>query len=483
MNYRQILRVLAVLCLLLCAFLLLPAGFALAYREGRALAALLGPILLVAPLALLVLRLTRGGKARELSAREGFLLVSLAWLVAAFFGALPFLFSGDIPGLADAVFETMSGFTTTGASILSDVEVLPRSILMWRSLTHWLGGMGIIVLTVAVFPLLGIGGLQLIRAEAPGPGVDRLSPKIAATAKLLWLVYLGLTVAQTLLLLAGGLDLFDSLTHTFGSMGTGGFSTRNASVGAFRSAYVDVVVTVFMVLAGANFALLFKAFTGRFRDVGRNTELKAYLGVFLVSSLLIAVSLHGPVYPGFARSLRFAGFQAASILTTTGFATADYTTWPALAQAVLFVLFFIGGSSGSTGGGIKVVRMLILVQMAAVQMRRLLHPRGVFTLKVNRETVRPDLQADTGGFFFLCIAILLAVTLAIAAAGYDLLTAFSSALTTLGNVGPGFGRVGPVQNFGHYPEYVKWVLSLAMMAGRLEIYTVLVLLTPGFWRR
>jgi trk system potassium uptake protein TrkH len=483
MNLRQIFRVLSVLGLILCVFLLLPLLIALCYREYAVWRSFLIPILFLAPAAVLLLLLTRDGGDRELSPRDGFLLVSLSWIVAALLGAMPFILSGAIPRLADAFFESMSGFTTTGASILADVERLPRSILFWRALTHWLGGMGIIVLTVAVFPLLGIGGLQLIRAEAPGPSVDRLTPKIAATAKILWLIYVGLTAAETLLLMFGGMSLFDALTHTFATLATGGFSTRNASVGAFSSAYIDVVVTVFMVLAGANFALHYKLLAGQAREVGRNTELKAYLGIFLAATLVIALFLQGPVFRSFGQSLRYAGFQAASIMTTTGFVTADYTTWPFPAQAVLFIIAFIGGCSGSTAGAIKVVRILILLKLGLIEMKRLIYPRGVFTIRVNRQVVRPGELSSTGGFFFFYLLILLFTTLIVASGGYDLLTSLSSVLVTLGNIGPGFGKVGPIFNYGFLPDYIKWALSLAMMIGRLEVFTVLVLLTPAFWRR
>jgi len=288
-----------------------------------------------------------------LSPRSGFLFVALSWISASALGALPFCLSGAIPSYTDAFFETMSGFTTTGASILTDIEPLPKSILFWRSTTHWLGGMGIVVLTVAIFPLLGFGGLHLMEAEAPGPSVDKITPRVAGTAKILWLIYIGFTVIEIILLMIGGMDLFDATTHTFGTLATGGFSPKNASVGYYKSAYIDAIITIFMLIAGMNFSLYYKLLRGNIREVVRDSEMKTYLGIFLIASVLIAWDLMGKKYASFGESFRFASFQAASILTTTGFVTDDYMQWPNFAQVVLFVLFFIGGCAGSTGGGIK----------------------------------------------------------------------------------------------------------------------------------
>jgi len=381
------------------------------------------------------------------------------------------------------VFETMSGFTTTGASILSDIESLPSSILFWRSLTHWLGGMGIVVLTVAVLPLLGIGGLQLIKAEAPGPTVDKITPRITETAKILWLIYTGLTFAETILLMFGGMDLFDALTHTFATLATGGFSTKNSSVGTFNSAYIDWIITVFMVLAGINFTLHFRFMSGKYKTLLRDSELKAYLGIFAVSTLLIAWNILGTSCSTVSDALRYAGFQAASILTTTGFATADYEQWPALSQTVLFVLMFVGGCSGSTGGGIKVIRIITMLKQGLNEMKYLLHPKGIFTLRINRQPVKKDIIYAISGFFFLYILMLLVTTIVAASSGSDVTTSFTASLATVGNIGPGFGLIGPAENFSFFPAYVKWFFCFAMLVGRLELYTVLILFTVTFWRR
>ncbi len=416
------------------------------------------------------------------SYRDAFFFVSVTWVAASLLGAVPFVLSGSIPKFTDAYFETMSGFTTTGASILSDIEALPRSILFWRSLTHWLGGMGIVVLLIALFPFMGIGGFQVVKAEMPGPSVDRITPKITGTAKILWFIYVGMTALETGLLMLGGMDLFDALTHTFGTLATGGYSPKNLSVGDFRSAYIDAVITVFMIMAGVNFNLYFRMLTGKLRDIAHNTELKAYLFIFLVGTAVVTADLavNGGMATG--SGLRYASFQAASILTTTGFVTADYSRWPALSQAVLFILMWIGGCAGSTGGGIKVVRIVILIKQGLNEMRRLIHPRGVFTIRINKKGGRKDIVYAVSGFVFLYAATLLLTALVIAGAGNDLVTSLSAALATLGNIGPGFGGINPASNYGFLPDGILWFLSFIMMAGRLELFTVFILFMPGFWK-
>jgi trk system potassium uptake protein TrkH len=481
MNLALVIRVVAILMLIISGFMLIPVVVALAYNELWTIPGFLIPVAITVTVALLYLFLTR----REygfLSNRGGFLLVSLAWLMASLVGALPFVLTGAMGSYVDAFFETMSGFTTTGASILTEIESLPRSVLFWRSLTHWLGGMGIIVLTVAIFPLLGIGGLQIIKAEAPGPTVDKITPKITETAKILWLTYLTFTVAEVVLLLLGGMDLFDAFTHTFGTLATGGFSPKNASVGHFDSAYIDAVVTLFMVMAGINFALYYKLITGRLMSIRRDTELKAYLTFFVVSTVVITLSLYGEAYASVGESLRYAAFQAASILTTTGYATADFAAWPAVAQIMLFALMFIGGSAGSTGGGIKVIRIVTLFKQGLNEMKYLLHPRAVFRIRLSGEPVGKHIVYAISGFVFLYFFLLLLTTVLVAVAGNDILTSLTTALATLGNIGPGFGRIGPTLNYAFYPDALKVYLSVIMMLGRLEVYTVLILFTPQFWR-
>lgn len=483
MNYGTVVRTLSFILLIISGFMVIPAVIAAINNEMEVLFAVIASIAFTIFIFFIVKAVFGKNDRENFSTRDGFLFVTLSWITASFVAALPFYLSGAIPSFTDAYFETMSGFTTTGASILTEIEALPASLLFWRSLTHWLGGMGIVVLTVAILPALGIGGLQLINAEAPGPTVDKLTPRIAETAKLLWLIYLGLTVAETILLLFGGMSLFDSLTHSFGTVATGGYSTKNNSVAFFNSAYIDAVITVFMVLAGINFSLHFWLLTGKFKNLIRDSELKGYLAIFSVSTLIITWDTFGKSYSSVLESLRYASFHVATILTTTGFATADYEKWPFMSQAILFILMFVGGCSASTGGGIKVLRIITLLKQGVNEMKYLIHPRGVFTLRINGRPVKKDIVYAISGFFFLYILMLLITTLVAASSGADIETSFTSALATLGNIGPGFGKIGPTENFAFFPSYVKWWFSFAMLAGRLELYTVLILFTPAFWKR
>ncbi|ADD69735.1 potassium uptake protein, TrkH family [Denitrovibrio acetiphilus DSM 12809] len=483
MHYKLIIKTIAILQLVIAFFHLVCAGVAMYYGETEALISFAVSISLLVGIGGFFMLFYKNTIPDNISTKDGFLLVALSWLAASIGGSLPFYISGAIPSYTDAFFETISGFSTTGASILTNIEGLPLSILFWRSLTHWLGGMGIVVLAVAILPLLGIGGMQLIKAEAPGPTVDKITPRIAETAKYLWYIYVGFTAAETVLLMLGGMNLFDALTHTFGTVATGGFSTKNISVSHFDSAYIDWVITIFMILAGVNFTLHFRLLTGRFKSVTKDSELKAYLAIIALTTIIITFSLNGTVYTSLADSLRFAAFQVATFITTTGFATANYEQWPYLAQIILFMLMFVGGCSGSTGGGIKVIRLVTLLKQGINEMKYLVHPRGVFLIRLSGQTVKKDIVYAVSGFFFLYIFLLLVVTMIVATSGVDVLTSFTTSLATVGNIGPGFGMVGPADNYAFYPDYVKWTLSAAMIIGRLEIYTILVLFTPTFWRR
>lgn len=475
---RVLLRLLAIVAL----FMVFPVVVAVAYGELDLIPYFAVPIVLTLVVAWGGVRLLKRA-SDALSTRDGFLLVAMSWIVVSAVSCLPFYFSGAIPSFVDAYFETMSGFTTTGASILADIESLPRSMLFWRSLTHWLGGMGIVVLTVAVLPLLGVGAYQLIKAEAPGPSLDKITPKVTQTAKILWIIYVVFTVLETVLLMVGGMDLYDALTHTFGTLATGGFSPKAASVGHYDSAYIDAVITVFMVAAGINFALYFRAISAGIDTVFTNAELRWYLTIFAVTTVAVTFALFGKAYETFGESLRYASFQVASILTTTGYATADFAAWPYAAQIGLFALMFIGGCSGSTGGGIKVVRVAVLFKLGSMQMKRLSHPRGVFAVRLGGDIIREETISVIAGFFLLYVFLLVLTTVVVASGGHDILTSFSSALVTVGNIGPGFGRVGPVENYQFYQDYIKWFLSFAMLTGRLEVYTVLILFTGALWRR
>lgn len=484
MKLKSILKLLSLLLVIIAIFLLACAASSAWFREGeKVLLSFLIPAGGCVLFCALVFWLTPGNERPYFSAKSGYLFVSLAWVSASLVGCLPFILSGAIPSFTDAYFETMSGFTTTGASILADVEVVPRSILLWRSMTHWLGGMGIVVLTVAIFPLLGLGGLQLMEAEAPGPSVDKITPRMAGTAKIFWFIYIILTAAEVALLRLGGMGLFDAVTHTFGTVATGGFSTWNQSVGHFNSPYAEVVITVFMVLAGMNFSLFFKLSKGRLHDVARDSELRAYLFVFFAAAAAIAIDLvRNGVFASAGEAFRYGAFQSASILTTTGYATANFDLWPPFSRVVLFVLMFIGGCSGSTAGGMKVQRYLVLLKQSVVELKYLVFPRGVFTVRVNGEPVRNMLVFDTASFFFMYFITAIVCTLVVASTGNGLETSLTAVLATLGNIGPGLGRVGPAGNFGFLPDYATWTLSFAMLAGRLELYTVFVLFSSTYRR-
>jgi trk system potassium uptake protein len=482
MNVRLVYKVLTLFLLVISLFMMIPAIVAVCYGEYHLIPHFLIPALIVAILSSLTFLWIRP-KSGKLLARDIFLLANLTWLGAVLIGAIPFYSSGEFSSLVDAIFETASGFTTTGSSILTEIESRSRAILFWRSMTHWLGGMGIISLAVAIFPLLGVSGLQLLKAEMPGPDVEKVTPRVTRTALLLWLIYLGFTLLETTLLMFGGMDLYDALTHTFGTLATGGFSPQNASVAAFDSAFIHWVITFFMLMSGINFVLHFRLLTLQFRPLLRNSELKAYFLIFFTALAFVTVSIHGEIYQSVCESLRYGAFQVASLMTTTGYVTADYDLWPSLAKAVLFIMFFVGGSVGSTGGGIKVMRSLTLAKQAFTEFKYLLYPKGVFRVHINGSPVNKTFVYSITGFVFLYIAMLLLTTGIVATSGADLLTSFSSSLAVVGNVGPGFAAVGPTQNYAHFPDYVKLWLSLAMIVGRLEIYTVLIIFTPIFWRR
>jgi trk system potassium uptake protein TrkH len=480
MNITLTMRILGALLLFLAIALLVPVPFAWIYGDGGAGAFFLAAIIAAGCGGLLF---SQFQSEADLSVREGFAVVTFGWTFFALFGALPFVFSGAIPSFVDAFFETMSGFTTTGSTILTDIEAMPPSLLLWRSLTQWLGGMGIIVLSLAILPMLGVGGMQLFKAEVPGPTADRLKPRIQDTAKLLWGVYVLLTVAEVLLLMAGGMSFFDGINHAFTTMATGGFSTRNASIAAYDSAYIDWIVTLFMFLAGVNFSLHYLALRGRIGDFLRNEEFLFYTGLALGGTLLVVLFNMGTIYNGFFDNLRFSAFQVVSIMTTTGFGTADYELWPVLCQYLLVFSMFIGGCAGSTGGGIKVARILLLFKHAQVQLFRLIHPRAVRLVKLGDRPVDKDVMQSILGFFALFMGVFVAASFLMAAIGMDLPSAGAAVIATLSNIGPGLGSVGPVDNFAHVPAPGKLVLTFCMLLGRLELFTVLVLVFPSFWRK
>lgn len=446
-----------------------------------------------------------GGDQRpqDLRIREGFAIVALAWFVLSLIGGLPFLLGGVLDSYSDAFFETMSGFTTTGATILGGeatpaIEAIPKGFLFWRSLTHWLGGMGIIVLTLAILPILGVGGMQLFKAEVPGPSADKLTPRVRETAQRLWYIYVGFTLVEVLLLLPA-MDLFEAINHAFATMATGGFSTRNGSIADFDSAYVDGVICLFMFLAGINFALHFRLLRGKTITVFKDTEFRVYVGIIAVATLLITLGTWKPFaqmipefgempvvfegYASFMEALRYGAFQALAIITTTGFATADYEVWSSLAIIVVFLLFFVGGMAGSTSGGVKVVRHVLVFKNSYKELRQLMHPQAVMPIRLNDRVVSQDIMRNVLSFIVFYIAAIVFGMTAMAFLGLDLPSALGAAISSVGNVGPGFGSLGPAENYAHIPAMGKWVLALLMMAGRLEIFTVIILFMPTFWKR
>jgi trk/ktr system potassium uptake protein len=481
LNFRSVIKVLGFLLLVTSACLLVPAAISLAYGEADwpYFLAATGIGVLLGGGSLLLFR-----HSADLRAREGFAIVAFGWIFVGLLGALPFWLSGQIPSFTDAAFESISGFTTTGASILTDIEGRSHGTLFWRAMTHWLGGMGIVLLALAILPLLGVGGMQLFRAEVPGPVAERLTPRIRETAKILWMVYLLLTVAETVALMFAGMGLFDAVCHSFATMATGGFSNHNQSVGGYATPAMEWVIIVFMFLAGANFSLHFLALKGKWRVHFQDEEFKFYGTIILMSTaLILTVLMPLNYYTNWGDAIRLALFQVVSILTTTGFGTVDYLLWPPLAHAILLVLMAVGGCAGSTGGGIKVMRVLILLKHAKLELKKMLHPRGVFTLWFNNRAISNNLQTNILGFFLLFMMVYVGGVLILTLGGRDLVTAVGATAATLGNIGPGLGLVGPASNYSSLLDWEKWLLVFFMVIGRLELFTVLVLFLPGAWRK
>ena len=459
------------------ALLLLPALVSLLYREP--LLPFLLPMLILAVLGFL---LGRRPKQTALYARDGFAVVALAWVGMSAFGALPFVLSGDIPNYIDAFFETVSGFTTTGASILTAVEPLSRGGLFWRSFTHWVGGMGVLVFVMAVLPMTDGHGMHLLRAEMPGPSVGKLVSRMSDTAKILYGIYLVMTLIEIVLLVLGRMPLFDACIHAFGSAGTGGFSNRNLSVGAYDSAYCDVVIGIFMLLFGVNFNLYYFLLIRRFRDFFRSEELRAYLLIVGAAVLAIAADiLH--IYGSLLESLRYSFFQVSSIITTTGFATADFNLWPTFSKSILVVLMFIGACAGSTGGGIKVARVVMLAKSAWSDMRKMLHPNAVSTTRFEGKALSDPQVRSVHVFLTVYLLVFTVSFLLLSLEQFDIVTTFTALTACINNIGPGLEMVGPTGNFSQFSWASKLLLSFNMLVGRLEIFPMLLLFAPSIWRR
>jgi trk system potassium uptake protein TrkH len=478
MNFRITLHVLGGLLLFLGATLLVPIPLSLFYGDGEWLAFVLSAAVTLGVGGFLFRYFRRRD---EVTLREAFAIVTFAWILFAVFGALPYVFAGSLPNPVDAFFESMSGFTTAGASVMTDIESNAKSVLFWRALTQWLGGMGFIVLGVAILPLLGVGGMQLYQAEAAGPSADRLTPRIQDTARYLWGVYVLITACGIILLWIGEMDLFDATCHTFTAVATGGFSTRNASLGAYGT-YAQLVTMLIMLLGSLSFSLHYFALRGKLRKWWASDELRWYL-VFLCSVIVLVVAVNWPHYGSQLLNLRDSSFTVMSIVTTTGFATADYEHWPMLAQGLLFASMFLGGCAGSTSGGLKQVRFVLLVKHAGLQVVRLVHPRQVVVLKLDRTPVSRDIMEGVLGFAVAFLGVFVVGALLLNLTGVDLVSAGSSVIACLSTVGPGLGELGPTDNYAGLTNFAKLVLCGVMLLGRLEVFTVLVLISAPFWRR
>ncbi len=479
-NIKALLYVLGALFIFLAVALLFPAIISIIYQEDDLI-----PILTSAAISAVIgIVLVIFFKIRvDLKIKEGFALVTLSWLSFALIGALPFYISGYIPSYTDAFFETMSGFTTTGATILTDIEVLPHGLLFWRSFTQWLGGMGIILLSLAILPFLGVGGMQLYKAEVPGPEHDRLTPRIKNTAKILWEVYVLISVVEVVLLYFAGMDVFDAVCHTFGTMATGGFSTKNASIGYYNSPVIDTIIIVFMLIAGISFFLHYRALKGNYKSYWRDSEVRFFMGLVGLGTLVIVSNLVFLPEYNILTSLQKGMFQSVSIITTTGYGTADFESWSNSSQMILFIFMFFGGCAGSTGGGMKIIRTLVLLKFGLNEIKRLIHPQAVLLVRINKKSIPNEIVANIAGFFMLYISLFVLGVVVMSFQGLDLLSSLGSVAATIGNIGPGLGSVGPTDNYAHINDFGKWFLSFLMLVGRLEIYTVIIMLTPVFWKK
>lgn len=493
LNYKIISHIMGLLLLCNGGFMLLASLVSWYYQDGVTMQISIASLITMFTGTFLMF-LTRGHR-KEVKTREGYVVVTFGWIFMALSGTLPYVVSGAIPSFTDAFFETMSGYTTTGATILMDIESIPRGLLFWRSLTHWIGGMGIIVLAIAILPLLGIGGMQLFSAESPGPSADKLKPRITDTAKRLWFIYVGFTAAETLLLKVAGMGMFDAVNHAMSTMATGGFSTKNLSAAYWNdNPPVQYILSFFMFLAGTNFVISYFGFKGRFQKVFRDEEFRWYSGFVIAFTIIAALVIyyqvdlglssldHPQVWGAAESSFRHALFQVLAIVTTTGFITADYTLMTPFLAVFFFGMYFLGASAGSTSGGVKVMRHMIMIKNGLMEFKRTLHPNAILPVRFNGKAVRNDIVFNLLGFFILYMLFFIIGALVLAALGLDFVSAIGGSAATLGNVGPAFGVLGPVNNFYILNDAAKWWCSFLMLIGRLELFTVLILLTPFFWR-
>ncbi len=480
MRLRPILYILGVINICIAFAMVAPLIVSFIFKDGDtgAIAKALSATAFVGLVFFFIFR----GKKIEVGHREGFLIVALAWLDIGFFGALPYLFSGVFSSFVDAYFESISGFTTTGASVLTHISDLPHGILFWRSMTQWLGGMGIVLLSLAILPLLGIGGMQLYKAEASIVTTDKFVPRVTEMAKVLWRVYLFMSIVLLVLLRISCMNLFDSFIHTFTTISTGGFSDQNISIEYYQSPIIESIIMVFMFLGATSFALHYRFYNERFKVYKENSEFKFYLLVLFFAGIIITITLRIGFYDSLLNSIRYAFFQVISIQTTTGYSSTDFTRWPQLAQFMLLVLMFIGGSAGSTTGAIKCIRILLLFKLGYRELYRLIHPHAVVPVKLGRMVIPPEIISGVMGFTFLYLVLFVLSSLVLTSMDIDIVTAISSVGATIGNIGPGLNAVGPYSNYSEIPFIGKWVLIFNMLMGRLEIYTLVILFTPAFWR-
>jgi len=473
-------RLLIVLLGFIPVIMIFPFVMAVLSGEKTMIFAFAAPMSVITILSLLCL-VSIYKKKLNLNAKDGFLLVFLTWILASFAGAIPFASCGL--GFSDAFFESACTFATTGGTTINDIEALPRSLLLWRSIAHWFGGIGIILVSVALLPVLGIGGFQLIKAEETGPEKDKITPKITITAQLLLLFYSVLTLILFALYLYGGMGWFDALCQSLATMATGGVSVKNSGLAAYNSPFIEAVTIVFMLIAGSNFNLYYSLLRGKFRNIADNTEIKVFLGIFLTASILITVSIV-PIYGSVSNAFRYASFQSASMLSTAGYATlTNFDQWPSFAKTVIFCLMFIGGCSGSTAGGVKVIRYVVLWKQARSELQSIIYPNGVFNIQINKRVGRKDVVYSVSGFIFIYFSVIALVTLITAASGIDLFSSFSAAVSIISNIGVGFGAVSPEHNYSIFADHIKWLFSFVMIAGRLEMWTVFVLFTRVYWRK
>ncbi len=482
MRWRFILKILGILTFIFGLSMIFALIVGLYYQD-QSLVPVLKSMGITVSAGFLLFVFFRNDKAETISQREGMAIVALGWTFVGFFGALPFYLGDGYFTFVDAVFESVSGFTTTGSSVLMNIEALSKGLLFWRSFIQWLGGMGIIVLSVAILPFLGVGGMQLYKAEVPSPVPDKLRPRIRDTASILWKVYALISLAEVVLLMIGGMNLYDALCHTFTTMPTGGFSTQNASIAHYDSIYFDGVFIFFMLMAGVNFSLHYQMLRGKPLAFWRDSEFRFFLGTVVFLVAVVSLNIFGSVYESIAQAFRYGAFQVVSIITTTGYATADYEQWPAMSQLILLLCMFIGASAGSTGGGVKCLRVMLCIKFCYKQLFALIHPHAVSHVKLGGKVVSDEVMQSILGFLALYIGLFAISSVILAGMGVDFTTSFSAVAASIGNIGPGFGMVGPVDNYAQIPYLGKWLLIWCMLLGRLEIFTIIILVVPEFWRK